>query len=69
MNEIPATLARHPKVGENPALALQETFDEVDRALVDAAAEDEHVYRSALVRGFFPDTQIGVPCVCNSVGS
>lgn len=45
MNEIPARLAKHPRVFDNPEMALRDTFEEVDRALVDAVAEDEQVYR------------------------
>lgn len=45
MNELPVRLARHPRLVDNPGLALQETFEEVDRALVGAAEEDEQVFR------------------------
>lgn len=45
MNEIPTRLAKHPKIFDDPEVALKDTFEEVDRALVDAAAEDEQVYR------------------------
>lgn len=45
MNELPVMLARHPRVFDDPELALQETFEKVDMALIDAAMEDEHVYR------------------------
>lgn len=45
MNELPARLARHPRLVDNPELALQETFEQVDRALVSAATEDEQIFR------------------------
>lgn len=45
MNELPVMLARHPRVFDDPERALQETFEQVDMALMDAATEDEHVYR------------------------
>ena len=45
MNEIPTRLARHPRVIEDPEVALRETFEEVDRALPEAAVADEQVYR------------------------
>lgn len=45
MNEIPARLERHPRVVDNPELALQETFEQVDKALVGAATEDEQIFR------------------------
>lgn len=45
MNELPVRLARHPQLVDNPELALKDTFEQVDRALVDAATEDEQYYR------------------------
>lgn len=45
MKEIPVRLARHPRLGDNPELALQETFEDVDRALISAVEEDEQVFR------------------------
>lgn len=45
MNEIPTRLAKHPRIMDNPSLALENTFEEVDRALVEVALEDEQVYR------------------------
>lgn len=45
MNELPGRLARHPLLADKPELALQETFEKVDKALALAATEDEHIYR------------------------
>ncbi|CBJ31810.1 conserved unknown protein [Ectocarpus siliculosus] len=44
MNEMPNRLAGHPRLHDNPELALQETFEEVDKALREAAKDNEHVY-------------------------
>lgn len=48
MNEMPIRLAGHPRLRDNPELALQETFEEVDKALREAAKDNEHVYRYAI---------------------
>lgn len=45
MNELPVRLARHPRLADNPELALKDTFEEVDRALVNAATEHQQYYR------------------------
>lgn len=47
MNEIPKILASHPRLIENPGLALQETFERVDGELGEALKENEQVYRYA----------------------
>lgn len=48
MNEMPKLLASHPRLVDNPELALQETFEQVDTALGEASKENEQVYRSVL---------------------
>lgn len=45
MNEMPVRLAKHPQIMDDPTVALEETFEAVDKALVDVAVEDEQVYR------------------------
>lgn len=45
MNEMPSRLARHPRLVDDPELALQETFEQVDMALVGAATENEQIFR------------------------
>lgn len=45
MNEMPTKLASHPRLGDAPELALLEAFEQVDKALGDAAKENEQVYR------------------------
>lgn len=45
MNEMPTILASHPRLSDAPELALQEAFEQVDKALGDAAKDNEQVYR------------------------
>ncbi|CAM9273875.1 unnamed protein product [Ectocarpus sp. 13 AM-2016] len=44
MNEMPSRLAGHPRLHDNPELALRETFEDVDKALRGDAKDNEHVY-------------------------
>lgn len=48
MTEMPAKLASHPRLGDAPELALQETFEEVDRTLGEISKENEQLYRRVL---------------------
>lgn len=59
MNEMPAKLASHPRLSDAPELALQEAFEQVDKALGDAAKESEQVYRRV---GSWHEDVLGVCC-------
>lgn len=47
-------LASHPRLADNPGLALQETFEQVDTSLGETSKENEQVYRYVLGRRVLP---------------
>eukprot|EP00903_Cladosiphon_okamuranus_P013274 g12376.t1 len=67
MNEMPMVLASHPRLGDAPELALQETFEQIDQALGDAAKENEQVYSgTTAVVALYRDDRVWVANVGDS---
>ncbi|CAM9872823.1 unnamed protein product [Pylaiella littoralis] len=61
MNELPKLLASHPKLVENPGVALQETFEQVDTALGETLKENEQVYSgTTAVVALYRDNRVWV---------